>query len=164
MNKVFCLLLFIYYPIIAFCQDNVFNNLSRVLDSADSVILISHVETGDVVLMKDNKQINMPLLNNNKVNYAIVKKGKTLNRNEIDNLKLILVSLNNDSLLRWSPCFMPRHAILIKKQDKFSFIEICFTCNSVYSSDDLNFDHRYFSQQKWKDLESFFFKKGLLKK
>lgn len=163
MNKSFFLLLFITYPIITYCQANVYDNLSRVLDSADSVTLISHIVTGNVVLKKNHKQINKPLLNNNEVNYEIIKKEKVLNRYEIDNLKHILVSVNNDSLLRWSPCFMPKHAILIKNQRRFSFIEICFTCNTVYSSDDLHIDQSYFSQQKWKGLEKLFIKKGLLK-
>ena len=53
-------------------------------------------------------------------------------------------------------CFIPRHAIIIYKQHKILYIDICFECLNFETSADIIFGKYVWDRQKWSKLQKYF--------
>jgi hypothetical protein len=60
-------------------------------------------------------------------------------------------------------CDMPRHSIIIYKNDKQSYIDICFGCKRINTSNDIDFSVIDMDDEKWEDLQKFFMANGIKK-
>jgi len=139
-------------------QKNVNLGVSEKLKSADSILLISHVGSE----YDETKGDIMPeILIEQKLNTNIIKERKKLTGKSINSLIDILsLPTNNDSIFR-SRCFDPHQAILIFKNTKISYIDMCFHCWGLRTSDDLNEIIGY-EELKWKKIYSFFRQNGFV--
>ncbi len=151
--------------------------LARKILSADSIVLISHVLTaehspkpvldyrvGDTVAEKEAEEYipsEAPaLLIDGKINEAIILKRKSLTNNSKKELTAILISKTIDDEYNKRQCDMPQHAIVIYINGTQSYIDICFACLTVHTTEDIKFSVMDMSLQKWKDLEDFFRAQG----
>jgi len=150
------------------------------IQSADSVVLISHEVTLEygfrIAPDWDKSDTSMNLQKWNKLNPPLLKyldKGK-LNRNIIveslsltDSIKIKLsnILLRQVLLKKFNPtkCDEPRHSIIIYKNNKESYIDICFSCRRIHTSKDIDFSEFYMDEKKWADLVDFFKANGLTK-
>ncbi|MGG9963735.1 hypothetical protein [Ferruginibacter sp. SUN106] len=89
------------------------------------------------------------------MNYKIVKEHYQLDKKEIDSIAAIIITPNNDSIIRDISCFMPHHGILIFKNGKCSYFDICFGCRHFITSKDIKLSDEL-DDKTWNALESFF--------
>jgi hypothetical protein len=155
-------------------------SLQQKIQLADSVVLISHELTAEygikIVPYWDKRDVSMNLKKWNKLHPPLLKylyKGK-LNRKIIKE-SLALTTSNKISLsnilfrqvllksFNPSNCDEPRHSIMIYKDNKESYIDICFGCRRINTSKDIDFSEFYIDEKKWNDLEDFFKINGLTK-
>jgi hypothetical protein len=177
--KVFVLIIFSCLSAKAQTKE-IFRTLDRKIVTSDSVLLISHVLTEGYVVIRDedwdvtdtltksNKkkkesQPILPFLINKKLNRNIIVERKKLfeiSKNQLSNI------LSRDILLksfRSANCDQPRHSIIIFKNGKESFIDICFGCRKIHTSEDIVLNESLMDEKKWNALEAFFKSKGFQK-
>jgi hypothetical protein len=133
--------------------------------NADSILLISHEptmgSTDDFVDSSSGKSIDLPkLIIKCKLNRQIIKEEKVIHGSEIDTLLKILIRPEEDSIIYQGGCFRPRQSIILLKNHKTSYIDICFHCGSYEVSKDLN-EIPEFDNQRWDELEAYFRRNGL---
>ena len=58
-------------------------------------------------------------------------------------------------------CDLPQHSIIIYKNGKQSFIDICFMCKKIHVSQDIDFSEKDFDDEKWNQLKVFFQNAGI---
>ena len=148
--------------------------LQQKLLSADSIVLISHVLTAGFapkivrdIDARDTKkrtvqnEIQHPqYLKNGKINSAIVKQRKVISKAEIAELSQIFrVEVVKETNLY--KCDMPHHSIIIYKKGVQSYIDICFACKRIHTSNDIALAEADLTDNKWEKLKSFFKKFGL---
>ncbi len=155
-------------------------SLQQKIQSADSVVLISHEVTAEYGIkivpdwdkrdtsmnLKKWNKLHPPLLkysDKGKLNRKIIKESLALTNGNKTNLSNIL--LRQVLLKSFNPttCDEPRHSIIIYKSNKQSYIDICFGCRRIHTSKDINFSEFYMDEKKWADLEDFFKTNGLTK-
>lgn len=154
--------------------------LKQKIQSADSVVLISHEVTLEygvrIVPDWDKRDTSMNLQKWSKLHPPLLKyldKGK-LNRKIIkeslsltDSIKIKLSNILFRQVLlkKFNPttCDEPRHSIIIYKNNKESYIDICFGCRRIHTSKDIDFSEFYMDEKKWTELEDFFKTNGLTK-
>ena len=127
------------------------------LQSADSVILVSHEATAGISIVDTvtNSRLPLPqLLLNGKLNHKIVREKRALNSPSVEQLSNIVTRPFEDTLVSSANCFVPQHAILIYKKGKASYIDLCFSCQRFVTKDLESLG--YFDQRKWKELYAFF--------
>jgi len=95
----------------------------------------------------------------NKINKKILREQIVLTENDIDTLTQILLMPTNDSDVIYARCYYPHHAILIISKGKISYIDLCFHCFSLSTSEDLKLIEGY-DEPKWEALLSFYKKLG----
>ena len=154
--------------------------LKQKIQSADTVLLISHEVTAEYGVkiqpdwdirdtsmnLKKWYKENPPLLkffDKGKLNRKIIIENQLLvdsNKNELS--KILLRGVQKKSLT-YAKCDEPRHTIIIYKNNKQSFIDICFGCRRIHTSKDIDFSEFYMDEKKWTDLENFFKTNGLTK-
>ena len=139
-------------------QDKVFQKLT----TADSVILVSHLTTSIPIVDSVTKKWigSVKLVDKNKPNYKIIKESIRLKRNDIDSIATILITVNKDTIIKDIQCFIPHHGILIFKNRKCSYFDICFGCRHFVTSKDLKLSDEL-SDKTWNKLESFFRNRNL---
>lgn len=144
--------------------------LQQKIQSADSVVLISHEitfgyavtpekEMGDTTT---SKEIPVPaFFINGKLNSAIINERILLN----DPAKIALTKILLRPVLKEkrtpSTFDQPRHSIIIYKSKEQSYIDICFGCGKIHTSNDIDFSEFYMDEEKWTRLEHFFKTNGL---
>lgn len=153
------------YKIIAICiflvscgqleEKNDQTSAQNFIKGVDSVILISH-ETYD--LSPPDPKTNLlstksSLLLNEKLNNEIIKERIRITKEDGLNLGKILDEKVEDDI-KYSACFDPHHTIIVYKNSKISFIDICFSCYGKVSKDFL-FEETM-SYSKYKKLKKFF--------
>jgi hypothetical protein len=130
------------------------------LSGVDSVILISHL-TNQATSDDSGKYIPaIPLVKNNKLNTKLIKEQYRLNEIEIDSLLKIFTKGNNGILDTPYVCFSPHQAVLIYKNSTCSYVDICFFCKGMVTSDDINLPESM-SESSWDRLKHFFYSRGL---
>ncbi len=132
--------------------------LKARLKAADTVLLISHKTTEGVTVVDDKTGKVLPtekLIINDRPNKKIIQEQRIISAKEIDSLSEILAMPNKSSKIEMAMCYIPHHSILIIKNGKTSFIDICFTCQRFNVSKDLR-KLNEFDNFKWTQLRNFF--------
>ena len=136
--------------------------LEKILLNADTVLIVSHDNTGITVTDDETgKDITPKLFINGKLNYAILHTQRIIKDSMRKKLLKILLLKNKSYKIVMTKCYMPQHAILIIKNHKVSFIDICFGCLKYEVSDDLRLFMRPFDINKWNELYQFFIQNGM---
>jgi hypothetical protein len=181
MKKYFSILFIFFIALSLNAQTiNAINKVTQKILEADSVVLISHNLTrgfGPIIKpdyekgtnkinLKKWNQIHPPLplfLINGKVNRKIFVEKINLT----DSSKNILTNiLSRKKILRevkMMQCDMPRHTIIIYKNSKQSYIDICFGCRKIHTSTDIQFSEADMDDDKWENLQKFFVEEGIKK-
>jgi hypothetical protein len=129
------------------------------ISTADSVILVSHEYSGLMSSSSAEKNKSVNLISNGKLNSASIRERKKINTSQRDSLIKILSRPLDENSVSKQECFEPHHAILIFKNNKLSYIDICFSCNDFRTSKDINIWG--FDQQHWKELVKYFKSNGI---
>ena len=132
--------------------------LELKIQSADSVILVSHEATAGEVIRDDETGKSTPppqLFLKGKLNTEIIKERKVLNALAVQQLKELIIRPFEDSIISSVMCYFPHHSILIYKKKRISHLELCFGCHKFKTSQDLK-ELGYFDKRKWKELFAFF--------
>lgn len=148
-----------------------YKHLASLLKKTDSVFLINHITTEEYaprVLIgrstkgsafeqwKEENPTAQPFLIDNDINKNIIKESKKLSDVEQDELLNILIQKDTQKNKPNITCDVPHNSILIYTKGKLSYFDICFDCQKVHCSDDINISVTYFDESKWKVLENFF--------
>jgi len=135
--------------------------LKSLILNADSVILTSHTAPLPVVIKGQNKQ-DYKLVVNNQVNLRFIKERRKINDAAIKELATFLCVPFRDSIFQESKCFFyPHHSIYIYHKGILSHIHICFQCEDIECSPDIEFPENDFDQETWKKMKSFLKSEGL---
>ena len=147
---------------------------ARLINTADSVILISHVATQENHDKPDNLVLPLGMSNDTKpiefssflvgedINPAIIVQRRFLTNLDVVELAKIIQKHVKKSYIGSKPlCFEPHHAILIYKKGRFSYIDLCFHCSDLVTSFDLQLTNMDFINGKWEEMKVFFLKHGL---
>jgi len=130
------------------------NKVYETFMSADSVVIVSHTLTYTPVL--NDGDYSPRLIENGKLNGKIIKQRLKLGKKDIDVLASILIMpLKLGETFERGMCFTPHHGILIYKQDKCSFFDICFDCKHFVTSDDIKLSDSL-RMITWQKLKTFF--------
>jgi hypothetical protein len=135
--------------------------VKAIKHDADSVWIISHEVTG-IGIRKENGESELRLLfKNGKLDSSLLKESRKLSK--LDRIKLaeILAKPNTEMKTEMGKCYFPQHAIILKKGRKVSWIEVCFSCQKMESSDDLKINFFPIDNPKWAKIQSFFKHEGL---
>lgn len=141
-------------------QRSIDSALIDKLKKADTVLLISHIGS---VSNEAKGDIFPDILIGQKLNFAIVKERKKLSKGKIDSLIVILSLPTNIDNIVLSRCFDPHQTILIYKNNKISYIDMCFHCWGLRTSEDLN-EIKGYDVSKWKKIQLFFKQNGFVYK
>ena len=109
------------------------NNFKHIFSNSDSVLISSHED-----LRTSNSSgkgwFYKPITINGNYNKAIVHEILKLDNISKDSLVNILTTINKDSIIQDIQCFEPHHSILIYRNGKCSYFDICFGCRHFISS------------------------------
>ena len=150
--------------------------INHKIRTADSVVLISHALTVGYEVVKppphDSHEqkawyklnpLPPPFFYRGKLNRKIIKESISLD----DPNKIILaqILLRKAFIKNYTPtkCDEPRHSIIIYKNNEQSYIDICFGCHKIHTSNDIYFSELYMDEKKWEELKQFYKKNGLTK-
>jgi hypothetical protein len=141
-------------------QDNSKKQIPFPFNKADNLEVVSFNNgEGEVVAIKNGKFILLEIPN--KVD-SIAKKFRrkiqekvVLDAEAIKNLSNLLYNYNTiDGNSIANDCYDPHHAILFYKKDKaIAFLEVCFSCTNIRSSENVVFEG--FCLEKYKKLKNF---------
>ena len=154
----------LFTPIITIAQKSQQQWLVNKFKNADSVILISHElvqGSTDVEGDSNGKIIPFPkLIIRHRLNPNILTEYRPINSQEVDSLLAILMRPDLDLTKIQGGCFVSRQAIILIKNNRTSYIDICFHCSSYETSKDLQ-NIPSFDKRRWEELEDFFKSHGL---
>jgi hypothetical protein len=138
---------------------------TNVLLSADSVFLISHVITLEGPKQPPPKMddsvptvFTPHLLINGSLNNSVVVKKHILMQQERRQLAGILNS-RFDKISIIKDCYEPHHSVIIVKNGKTSYMDICFQCLGYRFTADLE---DIVTRFEWTRLRKYFLEKKLL--
>jgi hypothetical protein len=151
------------------------NDIIQRISQADSVVLISHIltrEFGPIIKYdtevggkksKPRSPQRPPFLKNGKINRKIIVEATSLT--SAGRLNLITILSRKEILreIKMMQCDLPRHSIIIYKNNKQSYIDICFSCKRINTSKDIEFSEIGFDEEKWEDLQKYFMASGIKK-
>ena len=110
------------------------SDLKKLISTADSIYLVSHVQTDCVKIVDDNgKQIDpekYKIAYHGKLNLNVIEKMQRLLDNEKAKLIAIIMATNHDTIIETCNCFIPFHSIVVYNHGKVSYMDICFACNT----------------------------------
>jgi len=129
------------------------NSLKSKLLNADSIILISYSNSQDKGDRKSILNDQMNLLNLKE--YISVKKSGRIE------LASMITAPFKDNRIEEMGCFDPHHTIYIFKKRIISYITVCFECEEIVMSDDIDIPENDFDKATWKKLKLFFRKHGI---
>lgn len=135
-------------------------DLSDSLKEADSVVIVSHESTNyPRTDRKTGKSLPSPELTvNGTLNKSIVYERLKLTYTGVTLLDSIFSAPAGEPYAPMA-CFQPRHAVLLYKEGRLSFIDFCFDCFGYSSSNNLYRTIR-FDAHKWQKLYLFFKEQG----
>jgi hypothetical protein len=151
------------------------NSIIQKISQADSVVLISHILTREFgpIIKYDTEVGNKkskprppqrpPFLKNGKINRKIIVEATSLRSSGRLNLITILSRKEILREIKMMQCDLPRHSIIIYKNNKQSYIDICFGCKRINKSKDLQFSEIGMDDEKWEELQKFFMASGIKK-
>jgi hypothetical protein len=181
MRKIFLSLSILLIALNLHAQTiNAINKVTQKILEADSVVLISHNLTrgfGPIIkpdYEKGTKKVDLKTWNklhpplplfliNGKVNRKIFLEKSNLKDSGKNILIKILLRKKISREVKVMMCDMPRHSIIIYKNYKQSYIDICFGCMRIHTSIDIQFSETDMDDEKWEDLQKFFMVNGIKK-
>jgi len=137
--------------------------LRKLLFSADSVVLVSHTNTG-VTIVDDNTGKEMPessIVMKGKLNEKIVTERVAINQKQRSELAEIIAISYQPKRVPMGRCFFPSHSILFFRQKRLSYIDVCFGCYRIQHSADAPLRDYEFDEERWEKLKQFFKSSGL---
>jgi hypothetical protein len=143
----------------ALCQSlaDRYLKLQHRLLSADSVLLVSHEDTAGFIENPDGTASpTAPLILNGKVNTSIIKERTVLDKKKLTKLSNLLTAKMTKFSEQAAGCFRPHHSIVLIEKGKYSYIELCFQCERLKSSPDIDFSDSELNERKWNKLKQFF--------
>jgi hypothetical protein len=158
MKSLFSIL-FLLAPFFCISQNNE-SWLSLKFKNADSVLLVSHEDTEGITIVDDaGNRIPLPkLIIKGRPNYKIIKERQIVSGKQLDELIQIL-DRPIKSGFDGGKCFIPHQSIFLFKNGRLSYIEVCFLCGRLETSDDLKkIDH--FDERQWEELGKLFTRLG----
>lgn len=139
------------------------SSFAKRIISADTVLLVTHEQTEGAVIRDEQtgKYVYADtVVVNDRPNFRVITKSKLLSTAQRQQLVSILRSPFQDKTIETCKCFVPFHAIVAIKNKSAIYIEICFACNSLRTSEKTaSFD--YLDRLKKKDLQRLFTEVGL---
>jgi hypothetical protein len=181
MKKIFLFLPILLFTLNLNAQNTyAINRLNQKILVADSVVLISHNLTREFApkikrdYEKGTKKINYKKWNslykpapifliNGKINRKIIVETISLSNSGKANLINILAKRKMSREVKMMQCDQPRHTIIIYKNNTESYIDICFGCKRINTSNDIKFSVIDMDDEKWEDLQKFFMASGIKK-
>lgn len=135
--------------------------LVTYLRSADSIVIVSHDSPNMSLRDKKTGKYRQPpnLIVNGQVSDSAVHERKRLSRKSILELSQILTTPAVDDVMR-STCFQPRHAVVVYKNKRLAYLDICFDCYGLNSVGDMG-SAIVFNQLKYRNMYRFFWKQGI---
>jgi len=136
------------------------NSLQDILTGADSVVIASHYSPNEPIEDKRTGKLlpRFEVVEDDKLNEAIVQERKKLNRKDIKELESILTTAAiADSIA--AMCFQPRNGVFVYKGDRLSYLDVCFDCHGYAASEDIG-SVVTMNHPKYKKLLQFFRKHG----
>jgi hypothetical protein len=109
------------------------SSLKSLIQCADTVLLVSHKQTNGVIIVKEEageKSEPDKVVMHDRPNFDIIIKSQKLPDTLKQKLIEILTQPNSDTTIETCNCFIPFHSILLIKNGKTSFVDICFECNT----------------------------------
>jgi hypothetical protein len=173
MRKTFSLIPILLFALSLHAQTT--NDIIQKISKADSVVLISHIltrEFGPIIKYdtevggKKSKQRppqRPSFSRNGKVNRKIIVEATSLTSASRLNLITILSRKKISREVKMMQCDMPRHSIIIYKNNKQSYIDICFGCMKIHTTIDIQFSEVDMDDEKWDNLQKFFIANGIKK-
>ncbi|KIA95317.1 hypothetical protein OC25_05535 [Pedobacter kyungheensis] len=155
MIKIFLTLTVFFFCItpVAFAQKSK-NKVYQTFMAADSVVIVSHTLTYTPI--QNDGDYSPRLIENGRLNEKIIKQRLKLDKKDIDLLaSTLIMSLKLGETFERGMCFMPHHGILIYKQNKCSFFDICFDCKHFVTSADIKLSDNL-RIITWQKLKAFF--------
>ena len=128
-----------------------YSQLKQKFLTADSIIAISYGSNADSIQGLEF------LLKNEYLSLYSLRAKQQLDHTQISQLINILTS--GDRILgrkATTKYFKPRNAILIYKDSVLSYIDICFTCQRIETTDDIHFDDFDIKPDKWTKIKQYF--------
>ena len=125
---------------------------------ADSVVLTGHAYRGMIVSKEEGPDDRKLVLNGN-INPKFIKEQKRITDPDVKYLASFVTKPFKDKMIEES-CFNPHHTIYIFKRKTVSYIDICFGCQEILCSADIQFPDKDFDRATWKKLEKFFRTQG----
>jgi hypothetical protein len=155
------IIIFFLFSVIDKAKCQKLDAIYAIKQGADSVWIVSHEVTG-VVIRKENGESEMRLLfKNEKLDSSLLKETHLLNKTGRIQLATLLKKPNTLRQIEMATCFMPQHAIILKKEEKFYCIEVCFSCQKIEVSNGLRDNIPALDNKKWAELRRYFKQKGL---
>ncbi len=152
------LVFFLSLPLKAQTVDN---TVKMMIQSADSVWIISHEVTGVYMKDKQDHSKEVKIVEQGILRRDLIKESVLLNTTDRKLLAAILVRPSMDYRIEMAKCFFSNHAIVWKKVRKLSYIDVSFSCQRLRESEDVENYLHSFNNRKWKDLKEFFKQKGV---
>ena len=155
------LVLLLFYTSNCFGQN--LQLLAKKVISADSIWLVSHKQTDGIAILDtitNKKSYPEKVVHNGTPNFDVIIQSMVLPDSFRKNLVSILEIPNTDTIIETCQ-FIPFHSILIFKDGKIDFLDVCFACNSYFISDDPDSENIYMGIQLRKSLELFFKSQGI---
>jgi hypothetical protein len=154
-------LLLLLGPLLSLGQ--ISTSLARKIVSADTVLLVTHGQTEGAVIRDETtgKYKNADtVVVGGRPNFNVITESKLISTAPRQQLVSILRRPFQDKTIETCKCFVPFHAIIVVKDGIASYIEICFACNSLKTSEKTaSLD--YMDKQKQKELQKLFIDVGL---
>jgi len=122
------------------------------LKNADSIVLISHQGN---IFDSIKGEVLPEMLIKGRINKSIITEQIKISNKAINVLAdIIALPTNYDSIALYK-CFDPHHTIFIYNNKKISYIDMCFECWGLRTSEDLK-EIRGYELYKWHRIENFF--------
>ena len=137
--------------------------LDHIFLQADSVVLIEHSDREGIEIVDSiGNNITPSFFVKGKLNDSIVLQRKNLSKPLVMQLLKVLKMQNPKNIGSLGQCFIPHHSISIYKNNKISFVDICFGCHNYKVSNNLKPFIFMDFDKKWEKLEAFFKKNGFI--
>ena len=151
------------FPLVSFIQQRL-ETLKFKLVHADSVIIVSHETIAGISLVNDltGRFIPLPkLIVKGRINDKIVHERFRLGDTLVRTLAGIISRSFQDTMVERGMCFLPHHAVIYFKSGKASYVDMCFGCRRIETSEDIKITEFDFDDQKWDELVAFYEQQGI---
>lgn len=162
MRKIFIILIILnsFFSYSQIANDS----LISFIIAAEKVLITSHDDL-NITIGKPGKSETVwrTVLKNGKPNKRIIKERLELDSKLKQELIDVISGQKKDILWEGAYCFWPHHTIFFYKEEKWSYIDLCFGCDHYSISKDLSVNKKEFlvTYEDWRKLETFFRQQNL---